>query len=127
MKTDLYGEKTFEEFYCFEIPKENDVDISAFSLSNRVVHALVKNEIFTLVSLVKLRIKDFEQIRNLGKSSIEEVHTFVGSIAKDGVLCRKRENAEAKLTVSCAVYANLENILSGPSSAIWPMRSENGG
>lgn len=110
---EIYGDRTFEEFYNMVVVEENDIDIPKLPLSNRVINALMRNGITTLISLVKLRIVDFEEIRNLGKSSIDEVHAFVNKIAEEGVLGRKQTGSGMQISISPVVYNNIENIIAG--------------
>lgn len=72
------GQKIGEEEVVEEKkqPKEEvelDIPISELRLSTRVCNALSSKDIHTLGELVKTPLEKFEEVKNLGKKSIEEI------------------------------------------------------
>ena len=110
---EIYGDRTFQEFYDIVVVDGNDFDIPKLPLSNRVINALMRNGVTTLVALVKMRIVDFEGMHYLGKSSIDEVHAFVSKVAEEGMLGQTQTGSGAQLSISPIVYNNIENIING--------------
>ena len=106
-------EQTFGELYLIEIALDDDVAIPQLPFSNRVINGLMRNHITSVKALLSTRVNALEEIKQLGKKSIDEIHLFLKNYAHTDTNCRRVEETINGIPRNPIVMQYREKILLG--------------